>query len=332
MAASQLNTGLILGVGAFLASLVIVLTYKRRRVYTSNVAKVAKLIIYPVKSMPGIEVDHLEIVSSGAKYGKWRDRSFIILNEDNRMITQRTEPRLALIKLTFEDDALVLMSPGYGSVRVPFKTEISPEDKVISFRVWSKDTEGVYSGDETSNWISTFLGKESIKLAQHLPSLKMCPSTSIENLKQVYDNKNKILFQDLCPYLVINQESIAELNSKLSSDQKPTDHRNWRPNILVENCPAYSEDRWDFLRTPNIELKATKLCDRCAFPTIDPDTGIKDNTLTDSYKKIRPTWTEDQKKYYGEKVLFGNNFSVAESGILRVGDVLDAVVSSTDRL
>ncbi|KAI1290115.1 Mitochondrial amidoxime-reducing component 1 [Halotydeus destructor] len=330
--ASQLNTGLILGFGAILASVLIILTFKKRRVYKSNVAKVAKLIIYPVKSLAGIEVDHIEMTSSGAKYGNWRDRSFIILSKDNRMVTQRTEPRLALIKTTFEGDSLILATPGFEPVEVPFKTRTSNEDEVITFRVWAKGTEGIFSGDEVSTWLSTFLGQEGVKLVQHVPSLKMRPSKYAENVTLKFDIKNKILYQDACPYLLISQESIVELNSKFSSDQKPTDYRNWRPNIVIGNCPAYSEDRWNFIRTASVELEATKLCTRCTIPTLDPDSSVKDDSLGVTFKKYRSPWTDDQKKLYGETVLFGINLSVIESGILRKGDLLDAVVSGTDRL
>ncbi|KAI1289799.1 Mitochondrial amidoxime-reducing component 1 [Halotydeus destructor] len=332
MAASQLNTGLILGLGVILASVVIVLTFKKRKVYKANVGRVSKLIVYPVKSMPGIEVNNLEMTSSGVKYGDWHDRSFIILNKENRMVTLRTQPRLALVKLTIDGDELIMESNGFGSVRVQLKTEISSEDEVVSFKVWGKDVGAVFTGEEASKWLSNFLGEEGLRLTQFLPSLDMRPTVYTETSGTKFDYSNKILFQDECAFHVVSEASIAELNSKLPADRKPTDYRTWRPNILVDNCAPYSEDRWNYLRTNHIELKATRLCPRCAVPTVDPDSGVKDANKTLEYREIRSPWTADQKRLYGESPLFGMNFSLRQGGIIAVGDQLDAVVSETDRL
>ena len=45
----------------------------RKRNY-EKVAKVLKLIIYPVKSLPGIQVNELEITKSVPQFGPFRDR------------------------------------------------------------------------------------------------------------------------------------------------------------------------------------------------------------------------------------------------------------------
>ena len=53
--------------------IVYMISSNRRRNYR-KVAKVVKLIIYPVKSLPGIEVNELDVTKSGVKFGPFRDR------------------------------------------------------------------------------------------------------------------------------------------------------------------------------------------------------------------------------------------------------------------
>ncbi|KAI1289230.1 Mitochondrial amidoxime-reducing component 1 [Halotydeus destructor] len=333
MAAGQSNTGLIFGLGVILASLVFVVTFKKRKVYQSNVGRVSKLIIYPVKSMPGIEVDKVEMTSSGAKYGEWRDRSFIVINKEMRMVTLRNQPRLALAKLSIDGNDLIMESAGFGSARVQLKTQISPEDEVVSFRMWGKDTRAVATGEEASKWLSNLVGTDGLRLVQFLPSMEMRPSYYFDVADGIKpDYSQMILFQDVSAFLVISEASITDFNSKLQAGQKPTDHRTWRPNVVVDNCAPFSEDRWNYLRTDLIELKATNLCPRCAVTAVDPDSGVKDSSKLSEYKKIRSPRTADQKRLYGDSPLFGMLFSLRQGGILTVGDQVDGVVSETDRI
>lgn len=74
--------------------------------------------------------------------------------------------------------------------------------------------------------------------------------------------------------------SIRDLNSRLPSDKKATDERNWRPNILTDGGNAYDEDKWQFIRINGTLLRASKPCTRCVMPTIDPDKGVKDEELS----------------------------------------------------
>ena len=67
------TTIILAGVG-FLTFAIAVSMFKRRRNYVKNVAKVKKLIFYPIKSLQGIEVNELEVTQSGVRYGEFRDR------------------------------------------------------------------------------------------------------------------------------------------------------------------------------------------------------------------------------------------------------------------
>ena len=71
--------------------------YKKRET-RKNAATVTKLVIYPIKSIQGIIVDHLVIAPDGATYNDFHDRGMILLNKENRMITQRQSGALARVR------------------------------------------------------------------------------------------------------------------------------------------------------------------------------------------------------------------------------------------
>ena len=68
------KTTIILAGVSFLTFAVAMSMYKRRRIYIKTTAKITKLIIYPVKSLQGVEVDELEVTRSGVRYGEFKDR------------------------------------------------------------------------------------------------------------------------------------------------------------------------------------------------------------------------------------------------------------------
>lgn len=72
---------------------------------------------------------------------------------------------------------------------------------------------------------------------------------------------------------MINQSSVDDLNTKISSD-KPVSPYQFRPNIIIENTVAYAEDKWKWVRIGDEALfYSVKPCTRCIFTTMDTETG-----------------------------------------------------------
>ena len=61
--------------------------------FTSAMPRVSGLFIYPVKSLRGIAVAEASLDD----YGLGGDRRFLVVDENNQFLTQRTLPRMALI-------------------------------------------------------------------------------------------------------------------------------------------------------------------------------------------------------------------------------------------
>lgn len=118
---------------------------KKKVVFQANVAKIRRLWIYPIKGVPGISVDRVVMNPSGLEYF-WspssssskmvlRDREYVLLNADSRMITQRQEPRLSLIKVSLneKEGSLTLSAPGMDEALVINTTSRGTEE-VIKFK------------------------------------------------------------------------------------------------------------------------------------------------------------------------------------------------------
>lgn len=117
-------------------------------------------------------------------------------------------------------------------------------------------------------------------------------------------------FADGFPLLVVNQSSLDELNSRLST---PVDMRRFRPNIVVEGADDWAEDAWRRIRIGNSTLDIVKPCSRCVMTTVNPDTGTKDPST-------QPLKTLAGYRQTPDGVIFGQNAVHQGPGVISVGD------------
>ena len=75
-------------------------------------------------------------------------------------------------------------------------------------------------------------------------------------------NHFQAAFHDQAPYLLMSEESIADLNSRLPDDDQVS-ILNFRPTIAVSGCSAFEEDTWTFIRIGDTAtFRLMKRCDR----------------------------------------------------------------------
>ena len=72
--------------------------------------KVQSLYLYPVKSLAGVEVPGFDLDDFGPK----GDRRWMIVDDQNRFVTQRQMPRLALVSAVMSDDGVEVQIPDQG--------------------------------------------------------------------------------------------------------------------------------------------------------------------------------------------------------------------------
>jgi uncharacterized protein YcbX len=81
-----------------------------------------------------------------------------------------------------------------------------------------------------------------------------------ENSFNLARDKDEAIFHDLSPFMLISEESLNDINSKLT--EKVT-IRNFRPNFFVQNCSKFAEDDWDEFWIEKVNFFKIRHCTRC---------------------------------------------------------------------
>jgi uncharacterized protein YcbX len=219
--------------------------------------RIQSLYIYPVKSCRGIAVERATVTERGFEH----DREWMIVDADSlRFLTQREEPRLALIETRLDAGALTLTAPGVGSVAIDVTAEGAP----VEVLCWRDRCAAFDLGSQPAQWLSDFLGRR-MRLVRFAPHHRRASDPSWTNDVEALNK-----FSDGFPWLVLSQASLDDLNRRLPA---PLPVNRFRPNIVLGDVPAFAEDRIHELDWDGVRLRLVKPCTRCAITTTDQSTG-----------------------------------------------------------
>lgn len=264
-------------------------------------ATVTALNIYPVKSCRGIALDHATVEPTGFTH----DRQWMIVRPDGRFVTQREEPRLALISTAIADGRLQLDAPEVGTFAIA-ADNVGASVEVIC---WKHRCAAFDAGDAAARWLEAHLG-QPFRLVRFDPAHKRVADPQwtgdVEALNQ---------FSDGFPYLIVSQASLDDLNRRLP---RPLPMNRFRPNIVLDAMPAYGEDEAHEFSGGGIRLRAVKHCTRCIITTTNQDNGQREGE--EPLRTLRAYRSSRELK----GVLFGQNLILTEGAgrQLRVGQEL----------
>lgn len=256
--------------------------------------KVSHLYIYPIKSLQGIEVQAAQVLEKGFQY----DRRWMLVDENNFQLTQRTHPHLSQIKIELKTELIVASHKGYADMQIPLTIEKGPE---LEVKVWEHTVKVVEASADINAWFSA-IAKEKCRLV-HMPANASRPA----NPKRARFNEH-VSLADAYPYLIIGQSSLEDLNVRLD---KPVPMHRFRPNIVVTGTEPYAEDEWRDFQIGDLPFYGTHGCKRCVFITIDQETGKKSKEPL----KTLSTYRKD-----GNEIYFGLNSFAKVEGTMKVGD------------
>lgn len=263
-------------------------------------ATVAALNVYPVKSCRGIALDRARLSEAGFEH----DREWMVVEAD-RFVTQREQPRLALIEPRLAEGALQLSAPGMPVLQIDASSTAAP----VEVTCWKDRCDAFDAGDTAAEWLSEFLGK-AYRLVRFDPRRKRH-----SNPQWTGDVEALNRFSDGYPWLLLSNASVADLNRRL---ERPLPMNRFRPNIVIDGVDAYAEDRILELVGDGIRLRVVKPCTRCVITTTDQATAQRDGA--------EPLRTLRSYRFSAELkgVLFGQNLVLIEGAgrELRVGDAL----------
>ena len=83
-----------------------------------QVGKVAKLYIYPIKSLANVQVEKFEVKANGAENNWTIDRQFMVVDRKGKMVTARKFPHMSMVVPMVTKEHLVLSYPGMEKIKV----------------------------------------------------------------------------------------------------------------------------------------------------------------------------------------------------------------------
>lgn len=227
--------------------------------------RITGLHVYPIKGCRGIAVDSARVAATGFEH----DREWLITRPDGRFMTQREEPRLALIETALIEKqspaatALRLRVPGGAELQV----SSSAPGREVEVAIWKDSCAAFDAGDEAAEFLTGYLGSP-VRLVRFDARRKRASNPEwtpgVEALNQ---------FSDGFPWLLASEASLDELNSRL--EHKLPMNR-FRPNIVVSGLPPFGEDQLHDLTAGALRLRRAKGCTRCIVTTTDQVTGLRD--------------------------------------------------------
>ncbi len=270
----------------------------------------AALYCYPLKSARGISLSSAVVEARGLR----DDRRWMLVGASGRFITQRRQPRMALIETAFDSAApggeLLLSVPGCAGIAVP-----RGGGEAQRVEVWGDWVDAEGCGAAADAWLADFLGIDCriVYLPEH-SRRAVHPDAAVHR-------DDIVGFADYAPLLLLGAASLEDLNGQMST-ALPMDR--FRPNLVVEGCPAYAEDGWARICIGNGVLHLVEHAERCALTTVDQASGARAGR--------EPLATLSRLRNLNGAMLFGQYAVPARVGSagasrceLRVGDAVEVL-------
>ncbi|KAI2790299.1 hypothetical protein POX_d05808 [Penicillium oxalicum] len=326
-------------------------------------SEVVSLRVYPIKSCRGFEVQSTTLREQGLDL----DRRWMLVDAStHEFLTIRQIPHMTRIRtaLSADGEELVITVPlsqdgrsdqttgaesrqsDVRTIRIPSHPSrewLDANTAVSTVTIWSNDTDGYIYTDEINQPFSEFLGRP-VALAYKGPKPRVLRGNGDPKL---LGRTQSTGFPDVCPILIASEASLAELNTRLQSqDLDPITIERFRPNIIVRGETPWIEDSWKTVRLRRasassassatgsipddqrepLDVDIVARCARCQVPNVNPETAVKHkkqpwDTLV-SYRRI-----DEGIKF---KPCFGMLAAPRSEGIVEVGMTLE-VLEETDK-
>jgi uncharacterized protein YcbX len=256
--------------------------------------QLSNLTYYPIKACRGFDLAKSNVERMGLE----NDRRMMVVTPEGEFLTQREHPKLALVTPALKNNSVTLSAPNFDSIHFT----VQKSGAAWPVNIWkAKDVSAIDQGDETAQWFSDWLGT-SVRLVHIADGFqrKLNPEYAV-------NADDHTGFADGYPILIISEESLQDLNSKLDS---PLPMNRFRPNIVVKGCEPFAEDTWKRIRVGDVEMALVKACPRCVVTTIDKETLAKSK---------EPLKTLESYRRHELGAIFGMNVIPLNSGRLKQG-------------
>ncbi|NBC15943.1 MAG: MOSC domain-containing protein [Bacteroidetes bacterium] len=257
----------------------------------------ANLFVYPVKSTRAVAVQRAEVTPRGLR----GDRRWMLVDEEGRFISQRSEPRLTGIRSRWTPDGVWLQTDGMAPVFAPIPEASAPRRTV---QIWDDVVDAAVTDAAVRSWCHAAVGRPC--------DLVYMPDDSRRPLDPDYGSPDDVVsFADGYPLLITTTASLADLNERMGASLSM---QRFRPNLVLDTREPFAEDDWRRLRIGAVTVRLVKPCARCVVTTLDPTTGEGGK---------EPLRTLAQFRERDGKVYFGMNAIPEGPGSLQVGNAVE---------
>lgn len=198
------------------------------------------ITVYPIKALDGVKCERIDVNPGGALAA---DRRFALVDSGNGFINGKRYPRVNQIRARYSADLrhVYLSLSGLAGGEDCF--ELSERNAALS------------------EWLGDALGMKVVleqDSANGFPDSHNSPGPTL-----------------------ISAASCARVREWFPDIDASAIRRRFRANLEIDGVPAFWEDRLALgpkhaFTIGGVGFVATKLCNRCQVPTLDPDTGVAD--------------------------------------------------------
>jgi uncharacterized protein len=243
---------------------------------------VSQLYIYPIKSLGGIAVSSVNITDRGFEH----DRRWMLIDENNRFLSQREVTNMALLQVEILQHAL---------------------------RVYHKK-------DETNCIEISFTPTTAI--LNRPCRLVYMPDSTVVKIDPAYavSDNDITSFSDGYPILMISEASLEDLNNKLD---KPLLINRFRPNLVFTGGDAFIEESMKAFSINNCTFFGVKPCARCVMTTIEQESAEKGKEPLKTLSLYR---RKDAKVIFGENVIAAGTGKISIGDMITVLQTKESII------
>lgn len=249
-----------------------------------------KMYIYPIKSCGEIEVNELNITQNGVL----GDRHWMLVDDFGKFITQRTHPKLSLVKCEWKEyykSIQVHFPDGNKINELLFDNTFNESTHSIPVSIWEDTRHAFHPYPYVSEIFSKFLQIKCFLVC--LPRLE--PRTTKLQLDSF---SHSYQFADGYPLLFMSNFVPHQLSQRLGTPISPL---RFRPNVLLKEYQVPIEDSLSEFSINDIHFYNIKPCERCIMVNINPNTSILDYNIL---KELRPFRLMQKKIIVGINVIY----------------------------
>lgn len=259
--------------------------------------RLARLTVYPVKSLDGKSVETASFAPAGGLDG---DRLYALRDDDGDFVNGKAEPTIHRIRSGFDLETHRLC---LRCIDAPPGTAASytlPEERSLA-----------------EDWLSEYLGYDvTIERDDEVgfPDDTSRPGPTVISTATI--------------------ETVASWYDDISPDEM---RRRLRPNVEIEGVPAFWEDQLfaDHGEVVRFSIGDTVLegvnpCQRCVVPTRNPDTGEETPDFRERFieqrRATKPDWTPSDRFDHDYRVMVNTRVPESDDGAveaIRVGEPVD---------